>query len=328
MKKHFLFLAGLLIVLFCFTPCYAADLADIEKRVQIVEQIPDGAELDAIAAALEPEAATDPAAGFLLARAYVAREKMIARQAGATPVREPRLYSTGNYSDKAVLLIHGFTACPWEMADLGEFLRQQGVNAYAMRLAGHGTRPEDLLKIKWPDWYQTVEEGLRVTRLLGKEVYVMGVSTGGALTVKLAAEHPEEIRGVVCLAPAIYLADWKSSLTGVVRFFVKYNVRPLKEEFKPYYYEERAMSAIYQLVKLTRHVRRIADTVTVPILIVQSRADKTVKPKGAEFLYNEVASPDKNIFWLEDSPHVLTTHENPHQKEVFEQVRLFLEQQR
>lgn len=325
MKRVLLF-ACLFIALFCFLPCHAADLPQLEARLQAVEQAPNGAELDALVELLAPEAAANPDAGFLLARVYAANEKMIARQAGATPVREPQLYSTGRYSDKAVLLIHGFTACPWEMADLGEFLQQQGINAYAMRLAGHGTKPEDLLNIKWQDWYQTVEEGLNLTRLLGKEVYVMGVSTGGALTVKLAAEHPEEIRGVVCLAPAIYLADWKSSLTGIVRFFVKFNVRPLKEEFKPYYYEERAMSAIYQLVKLTRHVRRIADKVTIPILIVQSRADKTVKPKGAEFLYNEVASQDKNIFWLEDAPHVLTTQENPREKEVFEQVGLFMQQ--
>ncbi len=264
---------------------------------------------------------------FLLGLDLFNREKARAQRAGALEVNTPHLYTSGGYTKKAVLLIHGFTASPWEMSDLGGFLKKRGINAYAMRLAGHGTKPEDLLNIKWGDWYKSVEKGLELTGYLGEEVCVIGVSTGGVLAVKLAAEHSGEIQGIAVLAPAIFLQDWRSSFTGIGKYFLKYSVRPLEGKYKAYYYEKRSVSAIWELVKLSRHVRKIAGKVDIPILIIQSRGDQTVKPKGAEYLYRQVQSSEDNkkLVWLDNDRHVLTTDENPLQSLVFQYVGSFLD---
>ncbi len=65
---------------------------------------------------------------------------------------KPFLFAHEQKTKVSFLLIHGFTASPWEMKDLGEYLYEKGYNVYGMLLEGHGTKEEDLLKLKWEDW--------------------------------------------------------------------------------------------------------------------------------------------------------------------------------
>src|SRR5437868_14176159 len=60
----------------------------------------------------------------------------------------------------ACLLIHGFSGSPPEMRGLGEYLAGQGIRVEGVRLAGHGTEPEDLKHLNWRDWLQSASEGL------------------------------------------------------------------------------------------------------------------------------------------------------------------------
>jgi len=48
------------------------------------------------------------------------------------------------------LLVHGYTASAEEMLPLGEFLVKQGYTVLGVRLAGHGTHPADLSRIRLP----------------------------------------------------------------------------------------------------------------------------------------------------------------------------------
>ena len=43
-----------------------------------------------------------------------------------------------------ILLVHGFTGSPAEIALLGQFLHKQNYTVIAPRLTGHGTSVEDL----------------------------------------------------------------------------------------------------------------------------------------------------------------------------------------
>ena len=48
---------------------------------------------------------------------------------------------------EGVLLLHGFTGSPSEMKLYGAYLQQCGYTVLAIRLAGHGTSPEDLERV-------------------------------------------------------------------------------------------------------------------------------------------------------------------------------------
>ena len=77
----------------------------------------------------------------------------------------------------AVLLVHGFTATPWEMRPLGETLAASGIASLAVCLPGHGTSPEDLSGRRWEEWLEAVDEGYQ---LLGRDFQsVYGMGHGG-----------------------------------------------------------------------------------------------------------------------------------------------------
>lgn len=239
------------------------------------------------------------------------------------PGNEPLLLSHGEKTSIAILLIHGFTASPWEMKDLGNYLHAKGFNVYVMRLAGHGTKPEDLLNIKWEDWYKSTEDAYEITRLLGNKVVVAGLSTGGLLALHLSVNKPD-IAGVISLSSALYFQNWKICFSGIGQYFADYDFRPLDESLKPYYYEKRALSAINEVYKLSHIGQREIYKISKPILIIQSKQDKTIKPYSSEYIYNKVESKNKKLFLLDNGPHVLVTSENPEQKKVFEIINSWL----
>ncbi|MDD5773705.1 MAG: alpha/beta fold hydrolase [bacterium] len=237
---------------------------------------------------------------------------------------EPFLLIHEKKTKVSFLLIHGFTASPWEMRDLGQYLHGKGFNVYGMLLDGHGTKEEDLLNTKWEDWSQSVEDAYELTKLIGDEVIVVGLSTGGDLALHLAAGKPE-VSGVVSLASAIFFQDWKINFSGIGKYFMKYNFRPLPPVLKHYYYENRAVSAIYEVYKLSGVVKKELKNISQPVLIIQSKNDGTIKPESSEYIYKNVTSKNKKLIFLENSPHVLTTIENPKQNEVFETINYWVE---
>jgi carboxylesterase len=53
----------------------------------------------------------------------------------------------------------------------------------------------------WADWSADAEKAYQVLSKRAKKIVVMGLSMGGALTLWMAAQHPEAL-GIVCINPA------------------------------------------------------------------------------------------------------------------------------
>ena len=57
-----------------------------------------------------------------------------------------------------LLLLHGFTSHPvLTLGPLSERLKEAGWEVRQPALPGHGTRPEDLLKVRFQDWLLAAE---------------------------------------------------------------------------------------------------------------------------------------------------------------------------
>ena len=97
----------------------------------------------------------------------------------------------------AVLLIHGFTATPWEMRPLADFLADAGIASLAVRLPGHGTSPEDLAVRRWEEWRNATIEGYQILSKDFQTVYGMGMSTGCLLLLSIAEVKP--LNGLVLI---------------------------------------------------------------------------------------------------------------------------------
>ncbi len=108
-------------------------------------------------------------------------------------------------TDYAVLYLHGFSASWYEgfPAHLN-FARYFGCNLYIPRLASHGIETEDpLIDMKPEALWESAKEALMVARSLGKKVIIMSTSTGGTLALKLAADFPEYVNGLILYSPNI-----------------------------------------------------------------------------------------------------------------------------
>ena len=61
-------------------------------------------------------------------------------------------------------MVHGLTDAPYAVRDLAQFFQQQGFYVLAMQLPGHGTRPGDLLDIRWQDWLRAHQQQLELLK--------------------------------------------------------------------------------------------------------------------------------------------------------------------
>src|SRR5512138_404096 len=94
------------------------------------------------------------------------------------PTAEPFLL-LGEAPKPACLLIHGFTGTPKEMRWLGEFLNSHGYTCLGIRLTGHATDPQDMIRSNWTDWTACVEDGYQLLRCLSERIILVGLSMGG-----------------------------------------------------------------------------------------------------------------------------------------------------
>ncbi len=224
-----------------------------------------------------------------------------------------------------VMLIHGLTGIPEEMRLLGEFLNSKGATVYGVRVAGHGTTPEELSKLTWKDLYQSVEEKLEKFKSQNiSKIVVGGLSMGGMLTLALAIKH-KEIDKIFTLSAPIELLDWRIKLIPILKIFIKYYKKEPENEINglPHYsYSVIPLNTIYELYKAEKIIKKDLQKITQPILIIHSKGDKSVTIKNAQIIYDNVSSTEKKVVLLERSGHIIT--KDVEKEKVFEAVADFI----
>lgn len=125
------------------------------------------------------------------------------------PDNESRIFwandSIHERTDYCVLYLHGFSASWYEGYPAHvKFAQKFGFNLYAPRLWDHGLVTDDALLDMTPDkLWESAKEALMVARSLGKKVIIMSTSTGGTLSLKLAADFPEYVEALILYSPNI-----------------------------------------------------------------------------------------------------------------------------
>lgn len=216
-------------------------------------------------------------------------------------------YFEGN--EIGVLLIHGLTGSPVEMYPMGEYLAQRGFTVLGVRLAGHGRTPEEMAKTGWRDWVASAREGLDRLCAEREQVYVVGYSAGGVITLHLASRF--SMAGAVLLATPVYLSDWRLSLVPFAKFFVRYfpwdgveSPDPaVRAQFQGY--DRVPLCCVDELVRFVRQTRQELPQVSVPLLIMQGELDRTVPPDCPQEIHDRTASTDKAIIRFANSTHSL-----------------------
>jgi carboxylesterase len=240
------------------------------------------------------------------------------------PTAEP-FFFPGNRT--GCLLIHGFTGTPKEMRWMGEYLASKGYSILGVRLTGHATQPEDMLRAHWQDWVTSVEDGYDLLKGVADQVFVVGLSMGGVLSLLFASQH--QVSGVVAMSTPYALPnDPRMPFIQVLSWLQPkmpkgppdwHDLEAAKDHIDYPYYPTRAIA---ELRDLLNEMRAALPKVSVPVLLIHSRQDPGVLPHNAEQILAQLGSQDKHLLWVENSGHVITRE--PEKQVVFKAAEDFI----
>lgn len=233
------------------------------------------------------------------------------------PTAEPFFFPGGR---TGCLLIHGFTGSPKEMRWMGEYLAGLGHTVLGIRLAGHATCPEDMARARWWDWLASVEDGWNILRGCCDHIFVMGLSMGGSLSLLFASRFP--VSGVVAMSTPYQLPpDPRLPYLRALHLFQPTVHKGPGDWHNPdaahdhVDYPNYPTVAIAELNDLLQEMRDSLSVITSPVLVIHSHQDKGVLPENANRIFAQLSTPDKSLFWVEDSSHVVTR--DPEREKVF-----------
>jgi carboxylesterase len=209
------------------------------------------------------------------------------------------------------------------MRPMGEWLAQQGISSVGPRLAGHGTTWEDLDSTTWQDWERDADQALADIGSRCSDVIVVGLSMGGAMSLHLAAKHPDRLRGISVINPDVRRPQL--ALAPVLRLFTK-TIRGVGNDIKKagqdeVVYDRTPLRAAAQLGKLYKTVQGELPSMKLPLLVFSSDVDHIVKPSNSRFVMANAGSARKDLVPLRNSYHVATLDYDADQ--IFERILAF-----
>ncbi len=209
-----------------------------------------------------------------------------------------------------VLVLHGFTGSPKSVTPWGRALAEQGWAVSVPLLPGHGTRWQDMNQTTWQDWYHEAERALRDLRSTCDTVFVMGLSMGGSLALKLAEEHGDDIRGMALVNPAVHTERPDRFLLPILHHIIggfpgisNDIAKPGQDEGA---YDRIPLKAAHSLSQMWRDVKADLPRISTPLLLFRSAEDHVVEPSNAAWILDHVSSDDVAEVVLPDSYHVAT----------------------
>ncbi len=209
-----------------------------------------------------------------------------------------------------VVLCHGFTGSPASMRPWAQYLADAGLSVRLPRLPGHGTNWRDLALTRWPDWYAAVDRAFEELAARCDAVFVMGLSMGGTLALRLAEQHGPAIAGVVVVNPSLLTTRKSFALLPVIAPFVS-TVKGIAGDISipgpdEAGYERVPVPALRSLVAMWRVTRADLSRIEQPLLVFRSVVDHVVEAVNTEVLLAGVSSTQKQQRLLPDSFHVAT----------------------
>lgn len=243
-------------------------------------------------------------------------------------IKQPFFFEGTNR--KGIILIHGWTATPYEVRRLGKYLNGEGYSVSGPLLRGHGTKPEDLENVKWQDWVDDLLKAYDDLKKNCDQIYVGGTSIGSSLAVLLAIERPE-IKGLILMAPP-YKIKFEKLLEIVGKLLL-----PFKKYNKKYYpptfgvsttitriiaYQKYSIKSSLEVLSMVRFAREKLSEVKQPVFLIKSMHDHVLGKNSLEDIYSRIGSEVKEKKYIKRAYHTFISdikHEN-----VFEDILNFL----
>jgi carboxylesterase len=249
-----------------------------------------------------------------------------------TPTAEPFFFpGKDGHAATGCLVTHGFTGAPKEMRGLGEHLHGLGYTVCGIRLTGHATQPTDMIRSRRRDWLLSVEDGFNYLSSSCRQVFLLGLSMGGILSLISAAHLP--VAGVVAMStpwelPHARLMPVARLLSVFMPYMKKSKGTPGADWFDQQAFHQHVsypmnpVRSAYELYQLMREMHTTLPSVKVPVLLIHSHDDSYVDPASMEKIHAALGSHDKHMLWVQGGSHVIT--EEPTCQAVFTAAEEFI----
>lgn len=209
-----------------------------------------------------------------------------------------------------VLLSHGFTGSPVSMRPWGRALAESGYGVRIPLLPGHATTWQDLNTKRWDDWYGALSASFDEVVAEHDVVVVGGLSMGGALVLRLAADHPDQLAGVMVVNPALATKRLDVRLIPVLKHLVPSMSGLANDIKKPggeeHGYTRTPLKAIHSLFQAWRPLTADLPKITAPMIYFRSPEDHVVDDASQPLILDRISSTDVEVVPLPDSYHVAT----------------------
>jgi len=252
---------------------------------------------------------------------------------GLKPDNEARIiWADTNKKEKtkiAFLYVHGFSASQAEGDPVHKNIaKRYKANLYLTRLAEHGTDLGDstMINLSADEYEASAEKALAVAKRLGEEVVVIGTSTGGALALFMASQHPE-IKAIILYSPCVKLYDGTTVILNkhwglqIARLFSGGQVTTFESEGEAHSnywqlsYRIEALVALQNLVVNTMKPEVFAK-VKCPVFLGyyyknESEQDNTVSVPAMLEMFEELGTPvdlKQKMAFPEAGAHVISSY--------------------
>ena len=209
-----------------------------------------------------------------------------------------------------VLLSHGFTGCPASMVPWGKHLAARGFGVAVPRLPGHGTSWQEMNRTGWQDWYDELSRAFEKLSAEHDHVVVGGLSMGGGLVLKLAADRGREVSGVMLVNAAVASNNKQLLAVPVLKRVIPSMPGIGNDIKKPgqdeYGYDRVPLRALGSMMAGWKAIREDLPKVTQPIVHFRSAEDHVVDPSSSQIIASKVSSREVKERVLENSYHVAT----------------------
>ncbi len=206
-----------------------------------------------------------------------------------------------------VLLLHGLTGSPAELAPLAERLRRAEVSFAAPVLAGHATTVQALAVTTWRDWRTSAQQAHHWLGQHFDTVHIVGFSMGALLATLLAAEQEPRQRGkVALLAPAFALRPLEQR---ALRWLARAGLLPVlpgrRDGVGEPRYRSMPLRSVVQLIELQQVVCERVQPLPHPVLAMHGDDDWTIDPGHALPMLRQVLGPAPQLRLVRGGEHLL-----------------------
>ncbi|WP_455365918.1 alpha/beta hydrolase [Kaarinaea lacus] len=245
----------------------------------------------------------------------------------------------------SIIYLHGFSASRQEIAPICDLVADAlGANLFYTRFTGHGRDSNAMADVTVNTLLNDTVEALEIGKRLGKQVIVIGTSTGATLATWLASyDQSQQIAALILISPnygpkrkeaELLLLPWGEKILQLVEG-PTYSFKPFNDRQKQYWttqYPSRALLPMMGIVKLTRSKDLTA--IKIPVLMMYSPEDSIVDITAIRETYSQFSGKQKRIMTITDAndpqQHVLAGAIMSPQttKQVADNILAFIQQLR